>query len=116
MRLSPTLRWVLLAILGLAIAITVAIAASKLTSQRIGLASEPLPSAGELAPASASGDRGRKTQDHHGSGGHHGGGSPTTTSTVAPTPTTTATVSPTTTAAPDSSGESETGSEGSGDD
>jgi hypothetical protein len=46
-----TLRWVLLAIAGLAIAVAVAVIASELTSQRIGLASEPLRAGEALAPA-----------------------------------------------------------------
>jgi hypothetical protein len=46
-----TLAWILAAVLGLAVAVGVMAAASHLSSQRVGLASEP-PSAGSrLAPA-----------------------------------------------------------------
>ena len=49
-----TLAWILAAVLGLAVAAGVMAAASHLSSQRVGLASEP-PSAGErLAPAGES--------------------------------------------------------------
>ena len=45
-----SIRWILLALLGLAVAAGVSVAASQLVSQRIGLAAQP-PSAGkDLAP------------------------------------------------------------------
>jgi len=51
MRLLATIRWVALALLGLLIAGGVAIAASSLASQQIGLASEPISAGNALAPA-----------------------------------------------------------------
>lgn len=79
MSLSPTWRWTLLALLGLAIAIGVAFIASELTSQRIGLASEPLRAGEELAPAQEGGlrDQGRGPRE-----------STSTTTSEAPTTTT----------------------------
>jgi hypothetical protein len=44
------LRWTVLALLGLTVAAGISVAASKLVSQRIGLASEPLSAGRELAP------------------------------------------------------------------
>ncbi len=106
MALPPTLRWVLLAVAGLAVAIAVAIAASRLTSERIGLASEPLRAGEELAP----GPSGRLQApggpaDGRGGGhghGHGAGDEPATTTTVpVPTPTPATTVpAPTTTTPP----------------
>jgi hypothetical protein len=49
-RRSSVIGWVALAILGLAVAAAVSIAASQLSSQRIGLASEPLTAGNRLAP------------------------------------------------------------------
>jgi len=51
MRLSATARWTLLALLGLAIAIGVAIAAANLASRQIGIASESVSAGDALAPA-----------------------------------------------------------------
>lgn len=51
MRRAATLRWIGLAVLGIAIAVAVAIAASSLASRQIGLASEPIEAGKELAPA-----------------------------------------------------------------
>jgi hypothetical protein len=85
-----SIRWIVLALLGLAVAAGVSVAASQLVSQRIGLAAEP-PSAGrELAPPqheSASGSRAGNGDATH----------PTATSTSTTTvPGTTTTVTPTT--------------------
>lgn len=52
MNLPVTMKWIGLALLGLAIAAGVAIAASSLASQQIGLASEPISAGDSLAPAS----------------------------------------------------------------
>jgi hypothetical protein len=49
--LPGTVKWVLLALIGLAIAIGVAIAAANLTSQQIGIASESVSAGDTLAPA-----------------------------------------------------------------
>lgn len=51
MTLPATAKWVLLALLGVAIAIGVAIAAANLTSQQIGIASESVSAGDALAPA-----------------------------------------------------------------
>jgi outer membrane biosynthesis protein TonB len=49
--LPPVARWVLLALIGLAIAIGVAVAAANLTSQQIGIASESVSAGDALAPS-----------------------------------------------------------------
>ena len=67
-----SIRWILLALLGLAVAAGVSVAASQLVSQRIGLAAEPVSAGKELAPPkhdSRSGRGGRQPphldqQDH----------------------------------------------------
>ena len=51
MRLPATVKWIGLALLGLAIAAAVAIAASNLASQQIGIASESISAGDALAPA-----------------------------------------------------------------
>jgi hypothetical protein len=48
--MPTTMRWVGLALLGVAIAVGVSIAASGLVSQQIGLASEPITAGDALAP------------------------------------------------------------------
>jgi hypothetical protein len=45
------MRWFLLALLGIAIAAGVSVAASRLASQQIGLASQPISAGDALAPA-----------------------------------------------------------------
>ncbi len=50
MKVPTALRWALIALAGLLIAVAVAVLASKLTSQRIGLSSEPLEAGQSLAP------------------------------------------------------------------
>lgn len=52
MILSDRIKWIGLALLGLAIAAAVGIAASNLASREIGLASEPIEAGDALAPAS----------------------------------------------------------------
>lgn len=54
MRVPATIRWVVLALLGLLIAAGVSIAASSLVSQQIGLASEPISAGDALAPQASS--------------------------------------------------------------
>jgi hypothetical protein len=69
MSLPATAKWVLLALLGLAIAIGVAIAAANLTSQQIGIASESVSAGDALAPAlSVPGEKRQngKSADHRG--------------------------------------------------
>lgn len=51
MTLPATAKWLLLALVGLAIAIGVAIAAANLTSQQIGIANESVSAGDALAPA-----------------------------------------------------------------
>jgi hypothetical protein len=53
---SSALRWFALALAGLALAVAVGYAASRVTSQRIGLASEPLKAGESLAPHRGHGD------------------------------------------------------------
>lgn len=65
MRLPATAKWLGLALLGLLIAAAVAIAASRLASQQIGLASEPISAGDALAPAVASPPPGRGTKQAH---------------------------------------------------
>jgi hypothetical protein len=81
MRSPTTLKWVGLALLGLLIAAGVSIAASRLASQQIGLASEPISAGDTLAPAARP----------HGKRRHLSG--PAKTPTVT-TPTTTTTTQP----------------------
>lgn len=78
MSMPATAKWVLLALLGLAIAIGVAIAAANLTSQQIGIASESVSAGDALAPALSVPGEGKPQQG----GGDHGGPdeeAPTTT-------------------------------------
>ncbi|HET7484708.1 MAG TPA: hypothetical protein VFJ64_04960 [Solirubrobacterales bacterium] len=51
MRLPATMRWLGLALLGILIAVGVSIAASRLASRQIGLASQPISAGDALAPA-----------------------------------------------------------------
>jgi uncharacterized membrane protein YgcG len=99
MKLSATARWIVLALVGLAIAGGVAIAASRLASEQIGIASESVSAGEDLAPAVRSA-----------AGGPAGGGTGTTPST-GPEPT----VPVETTEADDHGGESTSGG-GSGSD
>lgn len=85
MTLPATAKWILLALLGLAIAIGVAIAAANLTSQQIGIASESVSAGDRLAPAlSVPGEHppGGPSHDHapeEEPGSGHSGESPETT-------------------------------------
>jgi hypothetical protein len=87
-RVPATVRWVVLALLGLLIAAGVSIAASSLASQQIGLASEPISAGDALAPRALSGTNRRVKHRRH----RHGGSpakTPTTSAppvTVAPAP------------------------------
>jgi len=67
--LSSKLTWVALALLGILVAAGVSVAASRLSSQRIGLASEPISAGRELAPPSTTGtaNAGQRDNRRHGS-------------------------------------------------
>lgn len=84
MRSRATIKWVGLALVGLLVAAGVAIAASNLASQQIGLASEPISAGDALAPAA------RPNRGHgpsHSARGHSDSNSaPTTPTTTAPPP------------------------------
>jgi hypothetical protein len=78
MKATTSLKWVGLALLGILVAAVIAVAASRLASQQIGLASEPISAGRELAPKPS----GKSPQ---------GGNSPLPTTPSAPTPTPTTT-------------------------
>ncbi len=108
---SSTMRWVLLALAGLLVAVAVAVLAGKLTSQRIGLASEPLRAGEALAPRPATGPGSRGTS------GERGGPSTTSTdrtSTATTTPTTSTTTSTTPTTTTTTPDDSQSGGERDG--
>lgn len=67
MNLRVTAKWVALALIGLAIAIGVAIAAANLTSQQIGIASESVSAGDTLAPSLRSPEEREDSTKH---GGH----------------------------------------------
>lgn len=94
-----SIRWIALALVGLAVAAGVSVAASQLVSQRIGLAAEPVSAGRELAPGGheRSGGTGHG-YSRQGAPGHrgHGSGSPSSTTT----PSTTTQTIPTTTTPP----------------
>jgi len=77
--MSATTKWVLLALLGLAIAIGVAFAAANLASRQIGIASESVSAGDALAPA---------LRVPAGDGGSQGEPPPETTTTPEQTTTT----------------------------
>src|SRR5689334_16996304 len=84
-----SIRWIVLALLGLAVAAGVSLAASQLVSQRIGLAAEPVSAGKELAPS-----RHESPSSHAGNGGD--ANRPTSTSTSTTTvPATTSSAPPT---------------------
>lgn len=86
MSLSPTVKWVLLALVGLAIAIGVAVAAANLASQQIGIASESVSAGDALAPSLHVPAEAKPQGEGH----DHGGSEETTTPTTpAESPTTT---------------------------
>ncbi|MBS1844237.1 MAG: hypothetical protein JST53_07450 [Actinobacteria bacterium] len=60
MNLPTTLRWIALALLGLIIAAAVALGASRLASQQIGIASESVSAGDTLAPPITSATRRRQ--------------------------------------------------------
>lgn len=85
MSLSATAKWVLLALVGLAIAVGVAIAAANLTSQQIGIASESVSAGDALAPSLKVPGEGRPPGEGH----ENRGPEEETTTTVPSEPTTT---------------------------
>jgi hypothetical protein len=105
-----SIRWILLALLGLAVAAGVSVAASQLVSQRIGLAAEPVSAGKDLAPPKHDSGQGGGDASRHTS----------TSRTTAPVTTTTTTTTvpssaPTTTTpvpVPPSSTSPSTGSQG----
>lgn len=108
---SPALRWFALALAGLAVAVAVGYAASRVTSQRIGLASEPLQAGESLAPHTGGHATGNGSHGD-GHGGGHGHDNTAATTTTQATTTQTNTTS-TTTGGDSGSGD---GSSGVGDD
>jgi len=85
MTLPATLKWIGLALLGIAIAAAVAFAAGNLASRQIGLASEPISAGDALAPVGGSNrDVGSKGSGN-GSDGGGSDGNATAPSTGAPT-------------------------------
>ncbi len=80
---TATLKWIGLALLGIAVAAAVAIAAGNLAGRQIGLSSEPISAGDSLAPVtSASKGHG---SGHSGSSGHGDGGPTPTAPTTTPT-------------------------------
>lgn len=90
-----TVRWLGLALLGILIAAGVSIAASRLASQQIGLASEPISAGDALAPARRALAKPAKPARHGSSKNQR-----TTTSATPPPPVTTASPPQSTTPAP----------------
>lgn len=83
MNLRATAKWVALALVGLAIAIGVAIAAANLTSQQIGIASESVSAGDTLAPSLRTPE---EREDSKQEGHDQGPGDENTTSTESTTP------------------------------
>lgn len=88
--MPAALRWVGLALLGIVIAAAVSVAASRLASQQIGLASEPISAGDALAPARQ--EHRHTPAQSHGSKGH--GKHRTPPRTAPPQPTTPTTPAP----------------------
>ena len=93
--IPASLRWPLLALVGLLVACAIAFAATQMVSQKIGISSEPLSAGGALAPRSAAPKKAPVAR----------------TTTLAPAGTTTSAPGPVTPSAP-----SDAGGEGGGDD
>lgn len=110
MKVPTALRWVLIALAGLLIAVAVAVLASKLTSQQIGLSSEPLEAGQSLAPPK----HGPRDNDGRGHSGDNAQ-PPTTTATAPPQTTTSGTAPSVSSTTADDAG-AEAGGEGSSDD
>ncbi len=84
--MTTTLRWVGLALLGILIAAAISIAASRLASQQIGLASQPITAGDALAPVGHLGKN--PAPVHSGAGAHrpHSPPAPTQPVPVEPVP------------------------------
>jgi len=118
-RAASILRWSLLALAGLAVAISVGVAAAALTSNQIGLSEEPIRAGEALAPSSARDDHsGGRGRDHPEDGPHHSGHDdssiPTTTTPTTTVPPATTTAPPT--ATPPASTSDDSSAQGDGDD
>ena len=115
-RAASILRWSLLALAGLAVAIGVGVAAAALTSNQIGLSEEPIRAGEALAPSSARDDHsGGRGRDHPEDGPHHGGHDDSSTgTTTTTTPTTTVPPATTTTAPPATTPPTSTSDDSSG--
>jgi len=114
--LSSKASWVALALLGIVVAVAISIAASRLSSQRIGLSSEPLSAGRQLAPSAAAPRSGAAATHHPGGTGSSGwtGHAPTSTAPSPPPQATTPAPQP---AAPvRGGGESEAGGGSTGGD
>lgn len=70
MTLAGFLRWVGLALLGLAVAAAVSVAAARLTRQHIGLANEPISAGRSLAPPRSGASAGPKSHTDTSPGAH----------------------------------------------
>lgn len=111
MRLPASAKWVLLALAGLAIAIGVAIAATNLTSQQIGIASESVSAGDVLAPSL------RNPEERSDKGpGNHGKPPGEETTPTSPTEPTTPEEETTTPGEPAEHGSDDYGGNGGGDD
>jgi hypothetical protein len=113
-KLVPMLRWLGLALLGILVAAGISIAASRLASQQIGLASEPISAGDALAPA-APAEEAPDRKSHQQAGGGRTAPAPRTAPppAVAPPPRSSSPAPPETTPAPPS-GSDDSGGAGSG--
>lgn len=109
MKVPTALRWALIALAGLLVAVAVAVLASKLTSQRIGLSSEPLEAGQSLAPP----EHGPKDRDGR---GHSGDNAQPPTTTATPPQTTTSGTAPSVSSTTADDAGAEVEGEGSSDD
>jgi hypothetical protein len=113
--MSATVRWLGLALLGILIAAAISIAASRLASQQIGLASQPISAGDALAPAA------KTPEPRHSPPGKRRSGNPPSTgvhatpeSTPQPAPSSPASPAPLPPAHVDDSGGSGGGDQGGG--
>jgi len=104
MRVPEKLKWIGMAVLGILIAAAIAVAASRLASRQIGLASEPISAGDALAPQTTR--PGRAADRRSQSRAPEATTSEPTTTTAAPEPTPTSPVpTPETPSRSESSGE-----------
>jgi hypothetical protein len=105
---AGSIRWIALALLGLAVAAGVSVAASHLVSQRIGLAAEPVSAGRELAPAHDEQASGSKaSRGHNGERSDPGRSTSSRPASAPPSTTTGPSTSPSTVPAGGGIGESE---------